>query len=68
MVRDNRSSAFYEEYLLNAPREFNLINLFFLILDYLIFLACWIRRVGQNDIIIVWNAIPSFLFGEKWML
>lgn len=25
-------------------------------------LACWNRRVGRNDNIIVWNAILSFLF------
>jgi hypothetical protein len=29
-------------------------------------LACWNRRVGMNDIIIVWNAIPSFLLRCMW--
>jgi hypothetical protein len=24
-------------------------------------MACWIRRVGQDDIDIVWDVIPSFL-------
>jgi hypothetical protein len=58
MVRDNRSTAVYEGYLLNDFGEFN----FFFPRNRLPhFLACWNRRVSQNNIIIVWNAIYSFL-------